>query len=176
MPALVGAGRLGCVDRHSRTSTFAAMPSSFAAGRYEVKSFLGEGGRKNVYLAHDTRLDRDVAVAVIKTDGLDEAGLVRVRREAQAMGRLGDDNHIVTVFDIGEERGEPIIVSQFMAGGGLDELIKQAPDHQLPIEDAIRFGGEICEGLIPCPRTGNRPSRSETGEHLAHREWYGEDR
>ena len=62
------------------------MPSSFAAGRYEVKSFLGEGGRKNVYLAHDTRLDREVAVAVIKTDGLDEAGLVRVRREAQAMG------------------------------------------------------------------------------------------
>jgi class 3 adenylate cyclase len=112
-----------------------------------VKSFLGEGGRKNVYLAHDTRLDREVAVAVIKTDGLDEAGLVRVRREAQAMGRLGDHQHIVTVFDIGEERGEPIIVSQFMAGGGLDEMIKQAPDHQLAIEDAIRLGGEICDGL-----------------------------
>ena len=86
-------------------------------------------------------------MAVIKTDGLDEAGLVRVRREAQAMGRLGDHHHIVTVFDIGEERGEPIIVSQFMAGGDLAELIQQAPDRQLPIEDAIRMGGEICEGL-----------------------------
>jgi class 3 adenylate cyclase len=124
-----------------------ALPSSFAAGRYEVKSFLGEGGRKNVYLAHDAKLDREVAVAVIKTDGLDEAGLVRVRREAQAMGRLGDHHHIVTVFDIGEERGEPIIVSQFMAGGDLAELIQQAPDHQLAIEDAIRIAGEICEGL-----------------------------
>src|SRR5207245_3059869 len=39
-----------------------------------VKRFRGEGGRKRVYLAHDTRLDRDVAFAVIKTEGLDEAG------------------------------------------------------------------------------------------------------
>src|SRR3989442_10322559 len=48
-----------------------ALPSSFADGRYTVKGFLGEGGRKRVYLAHDTKLDRDVAVAVIKTEGLD---------------------------------------------------------------------------------------------------------
>jgi hypothetical protein len=42
------------------------LPASFAAGRYRVEHFLGEGGRKRVYLARDTRLDRDVAVAVIK--------------------------------------------------------------------------------------------------------------
>ncbi|NIU39834.1 hypothetical protein GWN65_07675, partial [Candidatus Bathyarchaeota archaeon] len=54
-----------------------------------------------VYLAHDTRLDRDVAFALIKTEGLDAAGLARVRREAQAMGRLGDHPNVVTVHDIG---------------------------------------------------------------------------
>src|SRR3989442_14076349 len=54
-----------------------ALPSSFADGRYTVKGFLGEGGRKRVYLAHDTKLDRDVAVAVIKTEGLDGGGLLR---------------------------------------------------------------------------------------------------
>ena len=43
-----------------------ALPASFAGGRYQVKRFLGEGGRKRVYLAHDTKLDRDVAIAVIK--------------------------------------------------------------------------------------------------------------
>src|SRR6266540_3073474 len=62
-----------------------ALPASFADGRYAVRSFLGEGGRKKVYLAHAEKLDRDVAVAVIKTEGLDEAGMSRVKREAQAM-------------------------------------------------------------------------------------------
>src|SRR5262245_61874625 len=79
-----------------------APPQSFAGGRYEVKRFLGEGGKKQVYLAHDTLLDRDVAFALIKTDGLDEVGRERVRREAQAMGRLGAHPHIVSVFDLGE--------------------------------------------------------------------------
>src|SRR4030042_6978501 len=42
------------------------QPTSFAGGRYQVKKFLGEGGKKKVYLAHDTVLDRDVAFALIK--------------------------------------------------------------------------------------------------------------
>jgi len=64
-------------------------PTSFAGGRYTVSRFLGEGGKKKVYLAHDSILDRDVAFAVIKTEGLDEVGRERIRREAQAMGRMG---------------------------------------------------------------------------------------
>ncbi len=45
------------------------QPSSFASGRYQVKRFLGEGGKKKVYLAQDTLLDREVAFALIKTEG-----------------------------------------------------------------------------------------------------------
>src|SRR2546426_5886251 len=120
----------------------AAHPASFCEGRYEVKRFLGEGGKKRVYLAHDAKLDRDVAFALIKTEGLDQEGLLRIKREAQAMGRLGDHPHIVSVYDIGElnivppPRGgegtkgqssppprrdrtavQPYIVTQLMAGG-----------------------------------------------------------
>ena len=80
------------------------QPTSFANGRYEVRRFLGEGGKKRVYLAHDAQLDRDVAFALIKTEGLDEAARTRVTREAQAMGHLGSHPHIVTVYDIGEEQ------------------------------------------------------------------------
>src|SRR5512136_2981518 len=50
----------------------AAVPTSFANGRYQVKKLLGEGGKKKVYLVHDTVLDRDVAFAQIKTEKLDE--------------------------------------------------------------------------------------------------------
>ena len=82
----------------------AAEPESFADGRYQVKRFLGEGGKKMVYLAHDTLLDREVAFTLIKTDGLDETSRARIQREAQAMGRLGSHPHIVIVFDLGKEQ------------------------------------------------------------------------
>src|SRR5207247_10695341 len=59
-----------------------ALPTGFAGGRYRVKALLGEGGSKRVYLAHDTRLERRVAVAGLRTEGVDEAGLARVRAGA----------------------------------------------------------------------------------------------
>ncbi len=92
------------------------QPTSFANGRYEVKRFLGEGGKKKVYLAHDTTLDRDVAFALIKTEGLDEISRTRITREAQAMGRLGSHPHIVTVFDLGQEADQPYMVTELMGG------------------------------------------------------------
>ena len=68
-----------------------------------MKRFLGEGGKKKVYLAHDALLDLDVAFALVKTEGLDDAGRARITREAQAMGRLGSHGHIVQVYDLGQE-------------------------------------------------------------------------
>ena len=55
------------LDRQSEAPPLQTVPTSFANGRYTVKRFLGEGGKKKVYLAHDTLLDRDVAFALIKT-------------------------------------------------------------------------------------------------------------
>ena len=78
------------------TPTPPAVPTSFANGRYQVKKFLGEGGKKKVYLAHDTVLDRDIAFYLIKGEKLDEAGRTRIKREAQAMARLGDHPNIAT--------------------------------------------------------------------------------
>ena len=54
------------------------QPTSFANGRYQVQKFLGEGGKKKVYLAQDTLLDREVAFALIKTEGLDETSRTRI--------------------------------------------------------------------------------------------------
>jgi class 3 adenylate cyclase len=127
---------------------------SFADGRYTVKSFLGEGGRKRVYLAHDSKLDRDVAIAVIKTEGLDAGGLVRVRREAQAMGRLGDHPHVVVVHDVGEDEGQPYIVSRYMAGGSVEEQLANAEGHRLPIDQALRTAEQVSLALDHAHKNG----------------------
>ncbi len=125
----------------------APLPSSFASGRYNVRRLLGEGGKKRVYLAHDTRLDRDVAFALIKTDGLDADGLVRVRREAQAMGRLGDHPHIVTIFDTGDEGGAPYIVSQYRGGGSVEDVLAKADQHRIAPERAMKIAEQVCFAL-----------------------------
>ena len=112
-----------------------------------MQRFLGEGGKKRVFLAHDTQLDREVAVAVIKTEGLDQAGFARVRREARAMGRLGDHPHVVTVYDLGDEDGQPFIVCQYMGGGTVHELLQRSEDRRLPIERALRITEQVCQAL-----------------------------
>ena len=140
-----------------------AIPTAFANGRYQVKRFLGEGGKKKVYLAHDTLLDRDVAFALIKTDGLDDAGRMRIRREAQAMGRLGAHPHIVSVFDLGEEpggpwseaqgrpsetsHGQPFLVTELMGGGDVEGLIEKAPEHRVPLVQLLAIAQAVCRGL-----------------------------
>jgi len=122
-------------------------PTSFASGRYQVKKFLGEGGKKKVYLAHDTLLDRDVAFALIKTEKLDDASRTRVTREARAMGRLGDHPNIVAIYDIGDHEGQPYIVIPVMPGGDVESLIEQAPEHRMPIEQAVGIAKAVCRGL-----------------------------
>lgn len=124
-----------------------AMPTSFARGRYQVLRFLGEGVRKQVYLARDTRLEREVAVACIKQEGLDEVGVARVRREGEAMGRLGDHPHIVTVYDIGDENGQLYLVSQYMSGGDLEDLLRRAENHRLTVEETLRVADHVCRAL-----------------------------
>ena len=124
-----------------------AQPTFFCGGRYEVEKFLGEGGKKRVYLAHDTKLDRDVAFALIKTDGLNAEGEARIRREAQAMGKLGDHPQIVPVYDIGEEADQPYLVTQLMGGGDVEALIEEAPDHRVPLQAMLRIGDQVCQAL-----------------------------
>jgi class 3 adenylate cyclase len=140
-------GQCGASLREQAKAPDEAAPAKLAGGRYEVKRFLGEGGRKRVYLAHDTVLERDVAIGLVKTSGLDEEGRVRVLREAQSMARLGDHPHVVTVHDIGEEQGEPYIVSQYMAGGALDALLESAPDRRLDVETTLEIAQGVTQAL-----------------------------
>jgi eukaryotic-like serine/threonine-protein kinase len=129
------------------TTPRAAGRELFANGRYAIVSSLGEGGRKRVYRARDTRLERDVAFALISTEGLDAVGRERLRREARAMARLGDHPNVVTVFDIGEDENHPYLVSQLMTGGDLASRLNSAPDHRLSLEEALSLAGQVCRAL-----------------------------
>ena len=96
-------------------------------GRYELGHVLGRGGMAEVYLAHDTRLGRTVAVKTLRADlARDPSFQARFRREAQSAASL---NHpaIVAVYDTGEDYiGEvsiPYIVMEYVDGSTLRELL-----------------------------------------------------
>jgi serine/threonine protein kinase len=78
-------------------------------------------------------LGRDVAFALIKTEGLDHSSKERISRPAQAMGRLGVHPNIVAVLDLGQEDdGTPYMVTELMGGGDVDGLLENAAESQLP--------------------------------------------
>ena len=105
---------------------------------------LGEGGRKRVYLARDTHLDRDVAFALLRADTLDAESQIRLRREAQAMGRVGGHPSVVTVHDVGDHEGRPYIVSEYMSGGDVHDLLRAGP---LDVQRAIAIAVDVCGAL-----------------------------
>jgi len=122
-------------------------PEAIANGRYRVRRMLGEGASKIVYLAHDEVLDRDVAVSLFRVEGLDDAGRARILREARAMGRLGDHPNVVGIYDIGEaENGRPYIVSQYLPGGSLADLLRRSGGKLAPL-DAVRIAEQLCLGI-----------------------------
>jgi eukaryotic-like serine/threonine-protein kinase len=123
-----------------------ATVTAFASGRYVVRGLLGEGGQKVVYLVHDEVLDRDCALSMVKSELLEPDDLERLRREAQAMARLGAHSNIVSVFDFGEEDGKPYLVCEYVPAGELRRHLRDA-DAPLPLERALAIGADIARAL-----------------------------
>ncbi len=116
------------------------------AGRYELRARLGRGATKEVYLAYDARLDREVALAiVVGTASADApAARARVAREAQVTGRLGDHPNIITVYDSGEHDGLAYLVLRAMTRGSLADLLARG---RPSLDRTIRLGREIALAL-----------------------------
>src|SRR5829696_7058432 len=116
------------------------------AGRYQVRRFLGQGGRKRVYLSTDTANGGEVAVALYDTEGVAAAIQARARREAEAMRKLGDNPHVVTVLDTGEDDGNPFIVSRYMPGGDVQGLLAAAGG-RLEVPRAVEIAADVTKAL-----------------------------
>ncbi len=116
------------------------------AGRYRPRRFLGQGGRKRVYLSDDTAAGTEVALALYDTEGIGAAIQARARREAEAMRKLGDHPHIVTVLDTGEDDGNPFIVSRYMPGGDVEGLLAAAGG-RLEVRRAVDIAADVTRAL-----------------------------
>jgi serine/threonine protein kinase len=129
------------------TAAAAVEPPRLAAGRYRLERLLGRGGAKDVWLAHDTVLDRPVALSRLRAGAADEGARARVAREARVTARLGESLRIVTVHDAIEDDGMLMIVTRYMAGGSLAERLAEAPDRRLPAGEVLRVAEELAEAL-----------------------------
>jgi eukaryotic-like serine/threonine-protein kinase len=114
-------------------------------GTYRILKMLGAGGMGAVFLAEDTQLHRRVALKMMRPRTAANPGATeRFLREARAAAGLRHD-HIITVFQVGEEAGVPFLAMEFLEGESLDDRLKrQSP---LPIADAISYGRQIAEAL-----------------------------
>ncbi|MGZ5418964.1 MAG: protein kinase domain-containing protein [Solirubrobacterales bacterium] len=117
------------------------------AGRYRITGYLGQGGRKRVYLAADAEADREVAVAIFDTEGATASIGARARREAHAMGKLAGHPHVVDVYDTGEQEGNPYIVSEYMAGGDVEGLLDAETHRRLEVARAIEIATDVARAL-----------------------------
>ena len=104
-----------------------------------------------VYRAHDTRLDRDVAIKILHSH-LSSDGRLRERfdREARAISRLSHPN-VCTLYDIGHQDGTDYLVMEFLEGESLADALNRGP---LPPQQVLRYGFEIADALDKAHRLG----------------------
>ncbi|MCB9433957.1 MAG: protein kinase [Ardenticatenaceae bacterium] len=120
-------------------------------GRYEVKKELGQGGMATVYLAHDPRFERDVALKVLPHAFLhDPAFRQRFEREAKMIAGL-EHKAIVPVYDFGEHEGQPYLVMRYMGGGSLLDKLRRGP---MPLEASTRIVSRIASALQKAHEAG----------------------
>lgn len=161
-PELLPTERQTGVPRPDETPTdrlqpdVGATPPPAAAsqrlGPYLIVGRLGEGGMGVVYEARDTTLDRPVALKVMRADlAADPESRSRFLREAKAIAAIRND-HVVTVYQVGEENGVPYLAMELLRGAPLDRyLVQQKP---ISFSQAIRIGREAALGLAAAHARG----------------------
>ncbi len=119
-----------------------AGPKPPDLGRFQLLKSLGEGAQATVWLAHDPRLDRDVALKVMRA-GADPLSVDEWLHEARAVSRLTHPN-IVPVFEADSQGGQSYLVFEYVAGGTLAERLRGGRNAQLGVRAAV----ELCLGIL----------------------------
>ena len=126
----------------------AAVPSPRRIGRFDIVSTLGRGAQGTVYLAHDTHLDRRVALKTLRVDRMEaaarQAQTELMLSEARIVGKLAHPN-LVALFDAGEENAMPYLVFEYVEGQTLADLIRTRRTIA-PLE-AVRLSISLLSGI-----------------------------
>jgi tetratricopeptide (TPR) repeat protein len=112
-------------------------------GHYCIASLIGAGGMGAVYRAHDTTLDRDVAIKMLSTTLHDADTRRRLLHEARAAAAVSHP-HLCSIYEIGETEGQAYIAMELVEGRRLDELIAAGG---LPPGDIFRYGLQIADAI-----------------------------
>src|SRR5574341_2551796 len=119
--------------------------------RYRIERELGQGGMATVYLAHDVRHDRKVALKVLRPELSAILGAERFLQEIKTTANL-QHPHILSLFDSGEADGLVFYVMPFVEGESLRERLTR--EHQLPVDEAVRIAREVADALEYAHRQG----------------------
>ncbi|HET7208773.1 MAG TPA: tetratricopeptide repeat protein [Terriglobales bacterium] len=118
---------------------------------YRVREQIGAGGMGVVYRAYDERLEREVALKVLRPGLLtDEAARRRFRKEALALARLNHPN-VATIFEFGNEGGTDFLVTEYIPGVTLDARLAAGA---LDLQEAIRLATQFATGLAAAHEQG----------------------
>ncbi|HEY2515094.1 MAG TPA: protein kinase, partial [Polyangiaceae bacterium] len=128
-------------------------------GRYVVEALLGEGGMGQVYRAYDATLNRRVAIKLLRPDdaesgvsgsGATSPSAARIQREAQMAAAL-DHPNVVSIFDVGEEKGMPFIVMELVIGRPLRACVGHP---EIPVAERVHWLIGIARGLGAAHQAG----------------------
>ena len=120
-------------------------------GPYEIQSPLGAGGMGEVYRARDTRLERIVAIKILPQQlSNDPIRKQRFEREAKTISSLNHP-HICVLHDVGSQEGMDYLVMECVEGETLAKRLEKGP---LPLEQVLKFGGQIADALDRAHRSG----------------------
>lgn len=152
---------LSLLKAHDKADGFMALPAMEVAakniaqentdvekvgseiGGYKIEKLLGTGGMGEVYLAHDTKLNRKVALKILPPQFVkDTERIKRFEREARAVSSLNHPN-LITIYDIGNSDGVNFIATEFVEGKTVRELIEK----KVSMKDALAIAMQVAEAL-----------------------------
>lgn len=121
-------------------------------GRYRVEDVVATGGMGTVYRATDERLQRRVAVKILRADlAAEDRFIERFRREARSVAALSHPN-VATVYDYGEDDGAHFIVMELVDGRDLARVLRE--DGPLDVESSVRIAEQVCDALAHAHAAG----------------------